>query len=143
MSRQDVRPIFWLVVGLLVSYLYTRIVTGLFAIELPLPLFVPQAVILSVLLLTPARGWWLYLLIYYVMQVFQGMWQGRLRPCPLAPAPAPTIPNGCSSSTTTRTCAASWPACSPRTGPSRRCPTVRLPSIRRWPHRRQPWCSTS
>ncbi len=78
MSRQDVRPILWLVVGLLVSYLYTGFVTGLFAITLPHPLFPPQAVILSVLLLTPARRWWQYLLIYYVMQIIQGVWQGNL-----------------------------------------------------------------
>src|SRR5215831_10981930 len=78
MSRQDVRPIVWLIIGLLVSYLYTGFVTGLFAIRLPQPLFVPQAVILSVLLLTPARRWWLYLLVYYAMQVAQGVFQSSL-----------------------------------------------------------------
>jgi signal transduction histidine kinase/integral membrane sensor domain MASE1 len=73
MSRQDVRPIFWLIVGLLVSYLYTGFVTNVFAITLPHPLFLPQAVILSVLLLTPAHRWWLYLLVYYAMQIAQGV----------------------------------------------------------------------
>ena len=66
MSRQDVRPIVWLIIGLLVSYAYTGFVTGLFAITLPHPLFPPQAVILSVLLLTPVRCWWVYLLVYYL-----------------------------------------------------------------------------
>lgn len=78
MSRQDVRPIVWLIIGLLVSYAYTGFVTGLFAITLPHPLFPPQAVILSVLLLTPASRWWLYLLVYYVMQVGQGIAQSNL-----------------------------------------------------------------
>ncbi|HEY1291776.1 MAG TPA: ATP-binding protein [Chloroflexota bacterium] len=78
MSRQDVRPIFWLIIGLLVSYLYTGFVTGLFAITLPHPLFPPQAVILSVLLLTNASRWWLYLLVYYAMQVAQGVFQSNL-----------------------------------------------------------------
>jgi signal transduction histidine kinase len=76
MSRRDIRPIIWLIAGLLVSYAYTGFVTGLFAISLPHPLFLPQAVILSVLLLTPAGIWWLYLLIYYVLQLAQGVQAG-------------------------------------------------------------------
>jgi signal transduction histidine kinase len=84
MSRQDVRPILWLILGLLVSYLYSGFVTRLFAITLPYPLFLPQAVILSVLLLTPPRRWWLYLLVYYAVQVAQGVLEGLELPYVLA-----------------------------------------------------------
>ena len=71
-------------VGLLASYVYLQ--TALFSAvffayegsvpNLPVPFFPPQAIILSVLLLTPARRWWLYLLAYYAMQVAQGTWSG-------------------------------------------------------------------
>jgi signal transduction histidine kinase/integral membrane sensor domain MASE1 len=44
----------------------------------PLPFFPPQAIILSVLLLTPARRWWIILAVYYVMQVVQGITLGGL-----------------------------------------------------------------
>jgi signal transduction histidine kinase/integral membrane sensor domain MASE1 len=84
MSRQDVRPILGLILGLLVSYLYTGLVTNVFAVTLPHPLFLPQAVILSVLLLTPTRRWWLYLLVYYAMQVAQGVYEGLELPYVLA-----------------------------------------------------------
>src|SRR5262245_39368584 len=57
-------PLFWLVAGLLLSYLYLHgaSIWDLQSPQLPLPLFPPQAVILSVLLVTPIRRWWLYLL---------------------------------------------------------------------------------
>src|SRR5262249_15432962 len=70
---EDVLSIAWLIIGLLISYIYTGIFTRLFAVSLPHPLSVPQAIILSVLLLTPTGTWWVYLLIYYVMQIVQGV----------------------------------------------------------------------
>jgi signal transduction histidine kinase len=69
--RQELRPIVWLLVGQLTSFIY--LFAASFEMNIPLPLFPPQAVILSVLLLTSRRHWWLYLLIYYAIQVVQGM----------------------------------------------------------------------
>src|SRR5215203_3320050 len=65
-------PLFWLVAGLLTSYIYidaALLSTALFGERDPIPtlvvpLFLPQAVVLSVLLLTPSRRWWVYLLAY-------------------------------------------------------------------------------
>src|SRR5215467_797147 len=65
------RPLLGLLVGLLVFDLY------LFSGRIPIhftmvpvsPLYVPVAVILAVLLLTPPRRWWLYLLVAYAFQV--------------------------------------------------------------------------
>ena len=70
-------PLVWLVVGLLTSYIYidaALLSTALFGQRDPLPtlvipLFPPQAVVLSVLLLTPPRCWWLYLLAYCAIYV--------------------------------------------------------------------------
>jgi PAS domain S-box-containing protein len=76
LSRQDLAPVLWLLVGLLVSYEYTGALSPIFAFTLPLPLFPQQAVILAVLLMTPVRTWWLYLFIYYVVQVADGVWTG-------------------------------------------------------------------
>jgi PAS domain S-box-containing protein len=76
LSRRDLVPGVWLLIGLLVSYEYTGALSPIFALTLPLPLFPQQAVILSVLLLTPVRTWWLYLLIYFVVQVADGVWTG-------------------------------------------------------------------
>src|SRR4051812_24327490 len=68
----SVWPLFWLVGGVLASYLFTDaalLSTALFGERDPVPtlvvpLFLPQAVVLSVLLLTPPRHWWVYLLAY-------------------------------------------------------------------------------
>jgi signal transduction histidine kinase len=73
--RDALLPVFWLLVGLLASFVYTY--TASFpppfsTISLPHPLFPQQAVILTILLLTPLRRWWLYLLVYYVLQVVLG-----------------------------------------------------------------------
>src|SRR4051812_15429528 len=65
-------PLFWLVGGVLTSYILTDaalLSTALFGERDPVPklvvpLFLPQAVILPVLLLTPPRRWWVYLLAY-------------------------------------------------------------------------------
>jgi signal transduction histidine kinase len=65
-------PLFWLVVGVLASYIFsdaTLLSTALFGERDPVPklvvpLFLAQAVVLSVLLLTPPRRWWVYLLAY-------------------------------------------------------------------------------
>src|SRR3954452_17173823 len=65
-------PLFWLVGGRLLSYMYidaALLSTALFGERDPVPtlvvpLFLPQAVVLSVLLLTSPRRWWVYLLAY-------------------------------------------------------------------------------
>jgi signal transduction histidine kinase/integral membrane sensor domain MASE1 len=85
--RDAALPLLWLAAGLLASYLYMD--AALFSAvlftdrvpipTLPVPLFPPQAIILSVLLLTPLRRWWLYLVAYYAMQVAQGEWSGLPR----------------------------------------------------------------
>ena len=80
-------PLLWLAAGLLASYLYmdTTLFSSLLLVNrdsvpvLPVPLFPPQAIILSVLLLTPTRRWWVYLLAYYALQVAQGEWNGLPR----------------------------------------------------------------
>ncbi|HEY7059934.1 MAG TPA: ATP-binding protein [Chloroflexota bacterium] len=85
--RAATRPLLWLVVGLLASYVYMDLALFSAALfedrlpvpTLPVPLFPPQAIILAVLLLTPTRRWWVYLLVYYVMQVAQGEWDGLPR----------------------------------------------------------------
>ena len=85
--RGTVLPLLWLAAGLLASYLYmdTTLFSSLLLVNrdsvpvLPVPLFPPQAIILSVLLLTPARRWWVYLLAYYALQVAQGEWNGLPR----------------------------------------------------------------
>jgi signal transduction histidine kinase len=71
-------PLVLLVVGVLLSLGYNAVLWPLFTFTLPLPLFPPQAIILSVLLLTPTRHWWLYLLVYYMLLVAQGMWVNPL-----------------------------------------------------------------
>jgi len=79
--RRTLKITFWLVVGLLLSYIYSNAALVLPSwIEAPDPLFPPQAVILSVLLLTPMRRWWVYLTTYYVIQVVQGMVLASLPP---------------------------------------------------------------
>src|SRR5260370_12173029 len=91
--RGSVLPLLWMASGLLASYIYMD--TALFSAvllanegpvpKLPLPFFPPQALILPVLLLTPPRRSWLYLLAYYAIQVTQGTWYAM----PLSYAPLP------------------------------------------------------
>ena len=78
--RTEMQPLVWLVVGLLASYFYTETFTGLFSLTLPLPLFVPQAIILAVLLLTPGHVWLPALIVYYAVQVAEGIRGGGLSP---------------------------------------------------------------
>jgi signal transduction histidine kinase len=79
---RDARPILWLALGILASFVYldAAAFTSLLTINLPLPLFAPQAVILSVLLLTRRERWWLYLAAYYAMQVAEGIWSNLSLP---------------------------------------------------------------
>jgi two-component system, LuxR family, sensor kinase FixL len=80
-----VRPLLWLLIGVSLSHAY---VNGLLFPDhwtvAPLPLFAPQAVVLSVLVLTQTRLWWLLLFTYYVVQVVVGalvglpLWYGML-----------------------------------------------------------------
>jgi signal transduction histidine kinase len=74
--RADARIIAFMAIGLLVSFAY--VYSGAFSFfsraQLPRPLFTSLAVILSVLLLTPPRRWWLYLSVYYVLQVGLAAW---------------------------------------------------------------------
>src|SRR3954471_21005356 len=74
--RDDARVIAFMVIGLLLSFAY--VYSGAFSLfsraQLPRPLFTSLAVILSVLLLTPRRNWWLYLSVYYVLQVGLSAW---------------------------------------------------------------------
>jgi signal transduction histidine kinase/DNA-binding response OmpR family regulator len=75
------QPLVWLAVGLLASYVYIYgpafFVPALPGIPpLPVPLFLPQAIMLAVLVLTPRSRWWLYLLVYYVLQVTLGTLTG-------------------------------------------------------------------
>jgi hypothetical protein len=74
--REDARIIAFMAIGLLVSFAYIYSAAfGVFSrAQLPRPLFTSLAVILSVLLLTPARRWWLYLAVYYVLQVGLAAW---------------------------------------------------------------------
>ena len=74
--REDARVIAFMAIGLLLSFAY--VYSGAFSLfsraQLPRPLFTSLAVILSVLLLTPPRRWWLYLSVYYVLQVGLAAW---------------------------------------------------------------------
>src|SRR5262245_59674001 len=65
-------PILWVVLGLLAFDLYIfagRFIPSQFT-NVPIsPLYLPVAVVTSVLVLTPQRRWWLYLLSTYLFQV--------------------------------------------------------------------------
>jgi signal transduction histidine kinase len=73
-------PTFWLTVGLLACFAYKHAAdfTPMTSAGLPHPFFPAQAVILAVLLMTPVRHWWLYLAVYYVMLVAEGVWWSDL-----------------------------------------------------------------
>src|SRR4249920_203073 len=71
--RTTMLPLAWLIAGVLLSFNYCRFSGSLLVHSLPLPLYPQQGVILAVLLLTPPRRWWLYLGVYYVLQVSLGL----------------------------------------------------------------------
>ena len=68
-------PACWLIVGLAVSFTYRHAADfSLVTVScLPQPLFSPQAVILSVLLVTPGRDRGIYLAVHYGILVAEGM----------------------------------------------------------------------
>src|SRR4051812_40849229 len=76
------QPLVWFTLGWLLSsaYIYGPLLYGPSGVqkvpELPLPLFPSQAVILAALLLTQRSQWWLYLTMYYVLQLAQGAISG-------------------------------------------------------------------
>ena len=74
--RRDAWIIAFMAIGLLFSfaYVYSAAFSFFSLSHLPRPLFTSLAVILSVLLLTPAHRWWLYLAVYYVLQVSLAAW---------------------------------------------------------------------
>jgi len=77
-------PSFWLLVGLVLSACYlfgAALVPTPFSNNLPEPLYPPEAIVLAVLLLTPARRWWVFLLEAYIFQVTLFLWMGY-RPGP-------------------------------------------------------------
>ena len=72
-------PTWWLLVGLLASasYLFgARLVPIPASLNLPEPLYPPVAIVLAVLLLTPSRTWWVFLLEAYAFQVALFLWMG-------------------------------------------------------------------
>jgi signal transduction histidine kinase len=75
--RDALLPLFWLAVGLLLSFAY---LVGAALVTVParqiVPVYPQQAVILSVLLLTPRARWWLYLLTAYAILVTVRLWLG-------------------------------------------------------------------
>jgi signal transduction histidine kinase/integral membrane sensor domain MASE1 len=80
------RPALWLLVGLLASAAYlfgAQLVPSPVSLNLPEPLYPPQAIVLAVLLLTPPRTWWFFLLEAYLFQVVVFLWMGY--------SPAPTL----------------------------------------------------
>lgn len=72
--RATIRATLWLLAGLIASAAYSYGARLIRPEGLPAPLFVPQAVILSVLLLTPPRRWWLFLLVAYGFRVTTNFW---------------------------------------------------------------------
>ncbi len=72
-------PLFWLILGLLAFDLYRfggMFIPHQFNSVSVAPLYAPVAVVTAVLLLTPPRRWWLYLLATYVFQVGLYTWFG-------------------------------------------------------------------
>ena len=72
-------PTWWLLVGLLASTFYlfgARLVPIPVSLNLPEPLYPPAAIVLAVLLLTPPRTWWVFLLAAYAFQVAVFLWMG-------------------------------------------------------------------
>ena len=72
-------PTAWLLVGLLASAIYlfgVRLVPTPVSLNLPEPLYPPAAIVLAVLLLTPTRTWWVFLLEAYAFQVTVFLWMG-------------------------------------------------------------------
>src|SRR5262245_21507645 len=75
--RGAVVPLLWLITGLTVAtaYLVGADVVGI-PVPMIAPVFPPTAVVLAVLLLTPPRHWWLYLLADYAFRVATELWLG-------------------------------------------------------------------
>src|SRR4051812_48428940 len=72
-------PAGWLLVGLLASAAYSfgaQLVPIPVSLDLPDPLYPPAAIVLAVLLLTPPRTWWVFLLEAYAFQVAVFLWMG-------------------------------------------------------------------
>jgi integral membrane sensor domain MASE1 len=74
--RGALRPTLWVLFGMLVHDVYLFGGLGP-AFVAPVPLFLPQAVILSALLLTPPRRWWLPLVVYFAYLVVHGIWRAN------------------------------------------------------------------
>src|SRR5690242_4305584 len=72
------RPMLWLAVGFVAAqaYLYSAALLGQGPASrpLPVPLFIPQAVALAVLLRAPRRDWWLLLIEYALLLTVQTVW---------------------------------------------------------------------
>jgi signal transduction histidine kinase len=80
--RAAARPLLGLALGLIAAqlYLYAAALAALreASIGLPIPLFIPQAVVLAALLLTRPRYWWLLLLESYALRIVEGTWLAEL-----------------------------------------------------------------
>ena len=76
--RDAALPLLWLILGLVVSTAYL-VGADLVGVPIPIiaPVFPPTAVVLAVLLLTPTRRWWLYLLTAFAFRVATELWLGR------------------------------------------------------------------
>src|SRR3954454_19615850 len=73
-----IRPALWLAVGFVAAqaYLYSAALLGRGppSRPLPVPLFIPQAVMLAVLLRAPRHCWWLLLGEYGLLLTGQTLW---------------------------------------------------------------------
>src|SRR5947207_1243709 len=67
--RSSIAPLLWLIAGFVLTQLYIRGIVFPADLLAPLPTFPPQAIILTVLLLTPVRQWPIFLTAYYGMHV--------------------------------------------------------------------------
>src|SRR3954452_13910353 len=76
--RGALRPALWVLVGVLVgdAYLFGLLQAPLVFVA-TVPLFLPQAVILSALLLTPPRRWWLPFVVYSVYLLVHALLRGN------------------------------------------------------------------
>jgi PAS domain S-box-containing protein len=66
---QEARPILLFAAAYIVAWSYLFVATFLGAHPPPAPLFPPAGVLISALLLTPPRRWWLYLVAAFLIQV--------------------------------------------------------------------------
>jgi PAS domain S-box-containing protein len=63
------RPLLLFAVAYVAAWSYQLVAAFIGATPAPAPLFVPGAVLLSAILLTPSRHWWRFLLVAFVIQV--------------------------------------------------------------------------